>query len=53
MKLCLTVFYLYFIILHNTRGMSHLKVEKLNEKGYGRKVECGLFVSSDCYPADG
>jgi len=25
-ELCLTVFYLYFIILYDTTGMSHLKV---------------------------
>ena len=24
-ELCLTVFYLYFIILYNTKGMSHLQ----------------------------
>jgi hypothetical protein len=53
MKLCLTVNYLYFIILYNTMGMSHLKVQKLHGNGFCKKVECGLFVSSHRYPVDG
>ena len=33
-ELCLTVFYVYFIILHDTTGMSHLKVTYITYKSH-------------------